>query len=90
MTKKHEVRAQKRVANALGSFSKAVDEVERAQQILEDGIATDEQEIIRLKAQAKDIEETIAQVRYRKIDKMAQMSNNIDILAKLNHFNTGE
>lgn len=90
MTKKHEVRAQKRVAKALGVFSKAVAEVEKAQLILEDGIATDIQEVDRLNAQVKEIEEAIAQANYRKIDKMAQMTNNIDLLAKLNHFNTEE
>lgn len=90
MTKKHELKAQKRVAKALGVFSKAVAEVETAQQILEDGIVSDTQEIKRLEAQAKEIEESIAQVKYRKSDKMAQMANNVDLLAKLNHFNTEE
>ena len=90
MTDKHELKAQKRVSKALGVFSKAVAEVETAQQILEDGIATDEQEIKRLNDQSKEIEELISQAIHRKSAKKEQMSNNIDILAKLNHFNTGE
>ena len=90
MTKKHELKAQKRVSKALGVFSKAVVEVEKAQQILEAGIASDVQEVDRLNAQAKEIVETIAQVNYRKSDKMDQMVNNVDLLAKLNHFNNEE
>lgn len=90
MTIKHELKAQKRVSKALGVFTKAVAEVEKAQQILEDGIVSDTQEIKHLEAKAKEIEETIAQVNYRKSDKMTQMANNVDLLAKLNHFNTEE
>ena len=90
MTKKHEIKAQKRVSKALGVFSKAVAEVETAQKILEEGIASDEQEVNRLKAQVEEIEELIKQANYRKSAKKEQMASNVDLLAKLNHFNIEE
>lgn len=65
MTKKHELKAQKRVSKALGVFSKAVAEVE-------------------------EIEELIKQANYRKSAKKEQMASNVDLLAKLNHFNIEE
>lgn len=90
MTKKHEVKAQKRVSKALGVFSKAVAEVEKAQDILEAGVISDTNEIESLKEQVEALELTISEVMYRKSSKNAQIAANEDLLAKLNHFNTEE
>ena len=90
MTKKHEVKAQKRVSKALGVFSKAVAEVEKAQDILEAGVISDTNEIESLKEQVEALELTISEVAYRKSSKYAQIAANEDLLAKLNHFNIEE
>lgn len=90
MTKKHELKAQKRVSKALGVFSKAVAEVEKAQDILEAGVISDTNEIESLKEQVEALELTISEVMYRKSSKNAQIAANEDLLAKLNHFNIEE
>jgi Na+/phosphate symporter len=86
--KNHAETAEKKVQGALTVFSQAVAEVDKAQDILMDGIAQDSAKVMALKNQIKDIEAQIETVEADRTAKGEQMKKNKTLLNQLNKFNS--
>jgi hypothetical protein len=84
--KKHQLVAEKKVIKAVGVFAKAVAEVEKAQDILKEGVKQDCFKVGALKKQIADIEAEIDAVNKGKIAKGEQMKANEELLSKLKEF----
>lgn len=74
------------VNKALGTFTKAIDEIKKANELLETEVAKDEQEMADV---TKSIENKYTRLEYiqsEKINKVAEIRSNKDLIAKLEKF----
>lgn len=80
------VKSQKIVSKAVGVFSQAITEVEKANELLRKGIESDSMQITVLKNQIRDLNDKITDLEKAKGDKGQEIRNNEHLLASLRQF----
>lgn len=80
------VRSQKIVAKAVGVFSQAVAEVEKANDILTKGIESDSMQIMGIENKIAELEYDIMKLKEAKLLKGNEFTNNENLLATLRQF----
>ncbi|CDQ21739.1 hypothetical protein [Halobacillus karajensis] len=86
MADKRQFKADKIVSNALGLFTKAIDEIDKAQAILEQGIEQDQAEEARI---SKEIDQKYTQLEQKREDRLqkdADLKQNESLKEKLKQF----
>ncbi|MCY8796285.1 MULTISPECIES: hypothetical protein [Bacillus subtilis group] len=82
--------SQKHVSKAVGVFSQAVNEVEKAQTVLQEGIKADSAKVLSIKSQISKLEQDIEKTEKSKEAKGAEFKKNQDLLANLKQFTEGK
>lgn len=82
----HVKKAQKRVDKAVGVFGKAIDEVGKAQLVLQQGIEQDTVKVDELSDKILSIQDEILEIQEAKNEKIANIKANNELLDKLSQF----
>jgi len=82
--------SQKHVSKAVGVFSQAVNEVEKAQAVLQEGIKADTMAATSKLNQIKKIEKEIADIGKSKEAKGIEYKKNAELLTNLKQFTSGK
>lgn len=90
MANKHLVKKEQKantiVANAIGTFTQAITEVEKANVILAETVDLHNTELERLTKQIEDASKQMEIIQDEKINKIATIRCNKDLIAKLERF----
>ncbi|MCS0827432.1 hypothetical protein NX029_26310 [Cytobacillus firmus] len=86
---KNQVKAKKLVEGAVGTFSKAIEEVQKANDLLSEAVKADEKEIANLEAQIRNAYTKIDYVQSEKINKEKHILSNVELISKLAEFTGG-
>lgn len=78
--------SQKLVSKAVGVFATAVAEVEKANEILIQGVQADTAQIMKLKKEISDKEAQITELEKAKADKGEELRKNENLLATFKQF----
>ena len=84
--KQPQVKAQKIVTNAVGTFSKAIDEVVKANEILEVAVTSDQQEMERITKEIEDAYTRLDEIQAEKLNKQSTIIQNKELIGKLEKF----
>jgi hypothetical protein len=83
---KNQVKARKIVGQATSTFTKAVDEVKKANVLLEKALLKDETDLDEISAEIHVLYEKLDAVQSDKIQKKAEIIQNKELIAKLERF----
>lgn len=79
-------KAKKLVAGAVGTFTKAITEVEKANVILAEAIESDVKEMEHISSLINDLYVKLDEVQAGKLNKQAEVIQNKELIAKLEKF----
>lgn len=83
---KQQLKAQKIVAGAVGTFTKAIEEVQKANGLLSSAIDVDAKEMEKISLEIKGLYERLDAVQSNKLNKEAEIIQNKELIAKLEKF----
>lgn len=82
----HIKKSQKKVAGAVSTFTKAVDEVTQANKILAKGIEADEKAFDEVAIKIKNLELKLDDISWNMMQKQQEIKNNSKLAEKLSQF----
>jgi hypothetical protein len=83
---KQQQKAKQIVQKATGTFSKAIEEVKKANELLEMAAEQDEKELVRITAEIESLYKKLDVVQADKLNKKAEVIQNKELIAKLEKF----
>ena len=83
---KHQLKAQKIVQGAVGTFATAIVEVQKANELLAVAVTADETSLEQITAQIASLYERMDVVQADKINKNAEIIQNKELIARLEKF----
>jgi hypothetical protein len=86
---KNQLKAKKIVNNAVGTFSIAITEVQKANNLLSDAVKADEKMLVTIEDTIKNLYKQIDIIQSDKIEKESEINNNIELMKKLAEFTGG-
>jgi hypothetical protein len=86
LQEKNKEKATKIVAGAINTFTKAIAEVEKANELLVVAVKSDEQELVSISKKVEDLYKKLDGVQAEKLNKKATIIQNKELIAKLEQF----
>lgn len=86
---KHMKKSQKKVAGAVNTFTKAVDEVVKANKILAEGIEADKKAFDETAIKIKNLEAKLDDISWNMLQKQHEITSNTKLIEKLEVFTGG-
>ena len=83
------VKSQQLVSKAVGVFSQAIQEVEKANEILTKGVEADSMAIVSIKEQIASLNNKITDIETAKHEKGTQLKANTSLIKNLQRFTKG-